>query len=426
MLPPTFPMPSSTNTTAQLPQPLTHTQSLVAMAIIFIATSEGNKSLFVRCGDTLELETVYPDHVPSNEELSSICKKSLTKLLKRGGLEAEDNIKAIVKQLIEPGNWAKVLEGVVEDPITIKVESDEFDTMTKLELLGLASSRGVKLNMEGKKLNPRSKNADIVRAIKEDDLKAVPDRVFNAFVNVKLTQPDGTIKNEQWVQQYTDVDSVNNLKLLICDAHDIPPVGIKLFYGGKSMDTYRRVVEYSASGDIEVVFMLSGLQGGASKRGRAAEITDEEKLDALKNTVQGQEFHRVDIKRIDRAQIALEKVAQLLNNLEVNPQAITDTVELLDTAALKELLIKFDNFSKNGATRVTTLSKLANLIFPEVDELANIADVCQKARANLLNRFNTTFVHIWHKINQSDTVHVPNLLTQNDPQVRPLHWVKPQ
>ena len=202
-------------------------------------------------------------------------------------------------------------------------------------------------------------------------------------------------------------DPVAFVKGQVANAWDVPNIRddrlqIKPVGAGDKVDMMDQMTlgHYNVQPDQDVWLVAKG-GGGASKRTRPAVVSVSEKIEALIDAVKGQEFFAVDSQKMDQAQLVLERGSVLMVKL-AEPSSIDNHIRALDADDLAELIKRLDALPKGGMSRYSSLAKLASAIFEEIDGVEDIAELCKKARLNLINLFNGEFAKTYNKTNATD------------------------
>ena len=223
----------------------------------------------------------------------------------------------------------------------------------------------------------------------EGDLELFVLLPVGSTVKLKVA-PNNTIDNVKW-----------QLQGMVKIPHKIQ----ELTFGVKELLNDLTVYHYQLKDGDTIILALGGLKAGASKRVRPPVVNAEDKIMALIDAVQGQEFAAVNAKMLEDVQSIIESGATLMEKLTIQG-AIHTHVKALDAMALNELVQKLDSQpkGKGGVGRYATLAKIGGIMFPELDDISSVTEICSKARQNMINMFNADFARDFNKVNVSDMV----------------------
>lgn len=135
-----------------------------AMALIFHKCDEFRGWQYVESGS--DFEDLWETEKPSEKLLMSLSAPVLKLLLKRGSITGISNKKEVMVDVLRH-KWGNVLAGSLDiQEVEGEDETDIFKKMTKVQLISFASNKKVSTLLDGTNISTRSKNADIIKAIK--------------------------------------------------------------------------------------------------------------------------------------------------------------------------------------------------------------------------------------------------------------------
>ncbi len=176
------------------------------MALIFIEREGETFSMFCETGDTVEWDAQMIHLTPTTAMLEQIDVKELMKLVDRGGAELAKSLGVnpkktfITAQLVAYWSDVRLNKAATEDQKEKNEKKDKsadpLNKYTKIQLIQKAGELKVSCTLNGRKIDTRSKNEDIVEAIRRvqplvDDSGFI-DEVTNTTNTTNITNTTNT------------------------------------------------------------------------------------------------------------------------------------------------------------------------------------------------------------------------------------------